>query len=110
MSIFPILRRLVCFSRFSRNSCISDDGCHHVAWSVWAIFQNIGDVRIGRVTAIDPNITEFSARVTMAIEKIYDEVPWDTAASILTSGMLDARFVGLEPGADEEFLGDGDEI
>ncbi len=70
----------------------------------------IGGVRIGRVTAIDLDTTEFSARVTMAIDKTYDELPWDTSASVLTSGLLGAQFVGLEPGADEEFLADGDEI
>ena len=70
----------------------------------------IGGVRIGRVTAIDLDTTEFSARVTMAIDKTYNELPWDTSASILTSGLLGAQFVGLEPGADEEFLADGDEI
>lgn len=70
----------------------------------------IGGVRIGRVTAIDLDIEEFSARVTMAIDKTYGELPWDTSAAILTSGLLGAQFVGLEPGGDSEFLGDGDEI
>lgn len=70
----------------------------------------IGGVRIGRVTSIDLDTTQYSARVTMAIDKTYDELSWDTSAAILTSGLLGAQFVGLEPGADEEFLSDGDEI
>ena len=70
----------------------------------------IGGVRIGRVTKIDLDLQTFSARVTMAIDKTYDELPFDTSASVLTSGLLGAQFVGLEPGGDFEFLADGDEI
>ena len=90
------------------------------SYSVTAKFENIGGlnvkapvaiggVRIGRVTDISLDTTEFSAIVTMSIDKNY-ELPWDTSAAILTSGLLGAQFVGLEPGGDEEFLGDGDEI
>jgi phospholipid/cholesterol/gamma-HCH transport system substrate-binding protein len=70
----------------------------------------IGGVRIGRVTAIDLDTELFSARVTMAIEDTYDELPIDTSAAILTSGLLGAQFVGLDPGGDFELLADGDEI
>lgn len=91
------------------------------SYSVTAKFENIGGlnvkapvaiggVRIGRVTDISLDATEFSAVVTMSIDKNYDELPWDTSAAILTSGLLGAQFVGLEPGGDEEFLSDGDEI
>lgn len=90
------------------------------SYSVTAKFENIGGlnvkapvaiggVRIGRVTDISLDTTEFSAIVTMSIDKNY-ELPWDTSAAILTSGLLGAQFVGLEPGGDEEFLSDGDEI
>ena len=70
----------------------------------------IGGVRIGRVTAIKLDTEFYSARVSMAIEKTYNELPIDTSAAILTSGLLGAQFVGLDPGGDFEFLGDGDEI
>ena len=70
----------------------------------------IGGVRIGRVTAIDLDTELYSARVTMAIEDTYDELPIDTSAAILTSGLLGAQFVGLDPGGDFELLADGDEI
>ncbi len=71
---------------------------------------SIGGVRIGRVTAIDLDTELFSARVTMSIEDTYNELPIDTSASILTSGLLGAQFVGLEPGGEFDFLADGDEI
>ena len=46
----------------------------------------------------------------MSIEEQYNKFPVDTAASILTSGLLGEQFVGFEPGAEEDFLKDGDFI
>ncbi len=71
---------------------------------------SIGGVRIGRVTAIELDTELYSARVTMTIEATYSELPIDTSAAILTSGLLGAQFVGLLPGGDFEYLADGDEI
>lgn len=71
---------------------------------------SIGGVRIGRVTAIELDTELFSARVTMAIDEAFNELPIDTSAAILTSGLLGAQFVGLDPGGDFEYLQDGDEI
>ena len=94
---------------------------HTDTYDVTANFENIGGlnvrapvsiggVRIGRVTAIDLDTELYSARVTMSIEETYVELPIDTSAAILTSGLLGAQFVGLEPGGDFEYLSDGDEI
>ena len=69
-----------------------------------------GGVRIGRVTGIRYNNDSYEAVVSMSIEKQYDMFPVDTAASILTSGLLGEQFVGFEPGAEEEFLKNGDVI
>ena len=69
-----------------------------------------GGVRIGRVIDIQYNSETYEAIVSMAIEKQYDKFPVDTAASILTSGLLGEQFIGLEPGAEEEFLKQGDVI
>ena len=38
------------------------------------------------------------------------ELPVDTAARILTSGVLGDQFIALEPGAEEDILRPGDEI
>jgi len=94
---------------------------HTDSYDITANFENIGGlnvkapvsiggVRIGRVTAIDLDTELFSARVTMSIDEDYDELPVDTSAAILTSGLLGAQFVGLQPGGDFEYLADGDEI
>ena len=49
----------------------------------------------------------YEALVTMLIDSAYDKFPIDTAASILTSGLLGEQYVGLEPGAEEEYLTTG---
>jgi phospholipid/cholesterol/gamma-HCH transport system substrate-binding protein len=69
-----------------------------------------GGVRIGRVTEIQYNSDSYEAVVSMSIEEQYNKFPVDTAASILTSGLLGEQFVGFEPGAEEDFLKDGDII
>ncbi len=46
----------------------------------------------------------------MEIDQQYNKFPVDTAASILTSGLLGEQFVGFEPGAEEEYLKAGDVI
>jgi len=69
-----------------------------------------GGVTIGRVTDIQYNSKTYEAIVSMAIDAQYDKFPLDTAASILTSGLLGEQFVGFEPGAEEDFLKGGDTI
>ena len=46
----------------------------------------------------------------MDIDVRYDNLPIDTSASILTSGLLGAQFVGLQPGAEEIYLEQGDSV
>ncbi len=89
-------------------------------YEIQAQFENIGGlkerspvsaggVRVGKVSAIHYNNQEFTAVVTMQIEDGY-QFPLDTAASILTAGLLGEQYIGLDPGGDEEFLADGGEI
>ena len=67
-------------------------------------------VRVGQVVAIEYDSEGYEARVSMSIDPQYDKFPTDTAASIMTSGLLGEQFVGLQPGAEEEFLKAGSEI
>ena len=69
-----------------------------------------GGVKIGRVTDIQYNSEAYEAVVSMEIDEHYNKFPVDTAASILTSGLLGEQFVGFEPGAEEEYLKAGDVI
>lgn len=90
-------------------------------YQVVARFQNIGGLRkqapvtlggvqIGRVESISLDQKTFQAKVVLSIGQDYDNLPEDTSASILTSGLLGEQYVGLEPGGMEATLSDGDEI
>jgi len=46
----------------------------------------------------------------MDIDAKYDRFPIDTAASIMTSGLLGEQYISLEPGAEEEYLKAGDRM
>ncbi|MGD9020968.1 MAG: outer membrane lipid asymmetry maintenance protein MlaD [Lysobacterales bacterium] len=70
----------------------------------------IGGVTVGLVEGIVLDPVTFDAIVTMQIDMRFADIPSDTSASILTSGVLGDRYVGLEPGGALEALTDGDEI
>ncbi len=70
----------------------------------------IGGVTIGLVEKISLDPVTFDAMVEMQIDRRFSEIPNDTGASILTSGMLGDRYIGLDPGGAMEALSDGDEI
>lgn len=91
------------------------------SYQISALFDNIGGLKvrapvkmsgvvIGRVTNILVDQDTFKARVMMKIDKTYNELPLDSSAAILTSGLLGDQYVGLEIGGDEDFLKDGDQI
>lgn len=70
----------------------------------------IGGVMVGLVDAIELDPVSFEAVVTLRIDRRFSEIPMDTSASILTSGILGDRYVGLEPGGGYEYLGEGDAL
>jgi phospholipid/cholesterol/gamma-HCH transport system substrate-binding protein len=70
----------------------------------------IGGVVVGRVEKIDLDPVKFDSVVTLAINDRYKDLPADTSAGILTSGLLGESFIGLQPGGDPEPLQPGDEI
>lgn len=88
-------------------------------YRVKAYFDNIGGlkvkaavtmagVRVGRVTAIGYDDKKFQATVTMDIDGRYHNIPKDSTAAILTSGLLGDQYIGIEPGGDDASLKDGD--
>ena len=90
-------------------------------YQITARFQNIADLReqapvkiggvaVGMVELITLDPVSFEAMVTMSIDSRFNEIPSDTGASILTSGMLGNRYIGLEPGGAPDMLEDGDEL
>ncbi len=91
------------------------------AYVIKARFDNVGSlkikspvtmagVRIGRVSNISFDNSKYQAVVTLAIDGSYQKLPADSSASILTSGLLGEQYIGIEPGGDERFLKDGDEV
>ena len=89
-------------------------------YTVTARFDNIGGLKarapvrsagvtVGRVTGISLDPKSFQGVVTLSIERAY-QFPKDTAAKILTSGLLGDQYVGLEPGGDDQNLASGDNI
>jgi phospholipid/cholesterol/gamma-HCH transport system substrate-binding protein len=68
----------------------------------------ISGVSVGQVKsiALDPTLR---ARVVMDLDPGL-ELPADTSAAILTSGLLGDQFIALEPGAEPELLKPGEEI
>lgn len=68
----------------------------------------VAGVKVGQVDAIhlDKNAR---ARVRLDIDKTLN-LPTDTTASIVTSGILGDRFISLQLGGEEQFLKSGDEI
>lgn len=88
---------------------------------VQARFDNIGGLKVkspvkisgvtvGRVTDIQYDEQIYRAVVTMSIDNKYQRLPMDTSASIFTAGLLGAQYIGLDVGADEEYLSDGDTL
>lgn len=89
-------------------------------YQVQAYFTNIGGLKpkasiksagvlVGRVTDISLDTENYQAKVSMSLDKRY-QFSTDTSAKILTSGLLGEQYIGLEAGADEVMLKQGDRI
>ena len=94
---------------------------HSDSYKVVARFANVGDlkprapvtlagVQVGSVQDIALDGTTFEALVTLKISSEFDDIPNDSAASVLTSGVLGDQYIGLEPGGALDALQEGDEI
>ena len=90
-------------------------------YQIQARFENVGGlkvrspvtaggVRVGRVASISYDSDRYEAVVRMAIDPAFDRLPRDTSASIFTAGLLGEQYIGLEPGGEERFLQEGDQI
>ena len=90
------------------------------AYTLTAYFDNIGGLKVrapvraagvtvGRVKSIQLDPKTYQGVVTLDIDKGY-KFPKDTAAKILTAGLLGDQYVGLEPGGDDKDLAAGSVI
>jgi phospholipid/cholesterol/gamma-HCH transport system substrate-binding protein len=91
------------------------------SYQVKAEFSNVGQlkdrapvkiagVRIGSVTAIQLQPNKLDAVVTMSIDKRFNEIPDDSSASVLTSGLLGDQYIGIQPGGSPDFMRNGDQF
>ena len=71
---------------------------------------SMAGVTIGRVRHIEVDMEWGDAVVLLEISGQPGNLTTDTSAKILTEGILGARYISLLPGADEEYLAQGDEI
>jgi phospholipid/cholesterol/gamma-HCH transport system substrate-binding protein len=90
-------------------------------FEVTARFDNVGDlkvgapvtmagVRIGQVDRIVVDPKEYKAIVRMQIDRRFQEIPDDSFAVIQTSGLLGAKYVGIDPGGSPTYLAAGGTI
>lgn len=70
---------------------------------------DMGGVRIGRVSSIQLNQTTYEAVASLHIDKQY-KIPKDSDASILTSGLLGEKYVGVGPGGSLQDMKNGDKF
>jgi phospholipid/cholesterol/gamma-HCH transport system substrate-binding protein len=89
-------------------------------YTVKARFDNIGGLKVrapvrtagvtvGRVTQIALDGKTYQGVVTMEVGRNY-RFPKDSAAKILTAGLLGDQYIGLEPGGDDKDLAPGDTV
>ncbi len=98
-----------------------DDFKAESVYTVEARFENIGSLRtrapvtmsgvtIGRVTDVSFDEDSLEAVVQFVIDSQYDQIPDDSDASILTSGILGSQYIGLQAGGSDLYLEEGSEI
>ena len=89
-------------------------------YTISAMFDNIGGLKkqaavksagvvVGRVKDINFDGNSYQARVVMAIE-VQHQFPKDSSLKILTSGLLGEQYIGIEAGAEEKVLAEGDKV
>ena len=89
-------------------------------YRVTARFDNIGGLKpkaavrsagvvVGRIESIGFDDKIYQARVTLVLEDRY-VFPKDSSLKILTSGLLGEQYIGIEAGADEANLTNGDMV
>lgn len=89
-------------------------------YTVYGEFDNIGGLKVrapvksagvvvGRVESIVLDQQKYVAKVTLRLDNRY-KFPKDSAASILTSGLLGEQYVGLDAGGDSASLAPGERI
>jgi phospholipid/cholesterol/gamma-HCH transport system substrate-binding protein len=90
------------------------------SYELRANFDNIGGLKerapvrsagvvVGRVASINFDTRTFLADVRLSMDSRY-RFPKDSSLKILTAGLLGEQYIGIEAGADEKMLAEGDKV
>jgi phospholipid/cholesterol/gamma-HCH transport system substrate-binding protein len=90
------------------------------SYELRANFDNIGGLKerapvrsagvvVGRVASINFDSQSFLADVRLSMDSRY-RFPKDSSLKILTAGLLGEQYIGIEAGAEEKMLADGDKV
>lgn len=90
-------------------------------YTVTASFTNVGGLKlrapvtmagvaVGTVVNVTLDPHTFNAIVSIRINSGFNQIPDDSSASILTSGLLGEQYIGISPGGSETFLKNGSNI
>ncbi len=120
VGIFVILGALALLFLALKAANLASFNAGGESYVVTARFDNIGGlkarapvrsagVNVGRVTSIVLDPVTFQGLVTLEISQSVN-FPKDSSAKILTAGLLGDQYIGIEPGASEKNLSEGDTI
>lgn len=69
----------------------------------------IGGIKVGTIISQEVDLETYQAVLKLSIDPRV-RLPADTSAKIRSESLLGGRYLSLEPGGDDEYLEDGDEI
>lgn len=69
----------------------------------------VSGIKVGQITGFSLDPKTYQAIVRMNIDSDI-QLPTDTAAVVASAGLLDGKFMSLEPGSDDEMLKNGSQI
>ena len=103
------------FSSFKSAKIKTNDGYNLIAkFDDASGIEAGGDVKISGIkvgTVSDSTLDSKNFRATLIFSVSKDlKLPTDSSAKIVSSGLLGEKYLAITPGADEEFLKDGEEV
>ncbi|MBL6664426.1 MAG: outer membrane lipid asymmetry maintenance protein MlaD [Rickettsiales bacterium] len=69
----------------------------------------ISGVKIGSVKSQDLDPVDFQAKLYLSIDSKI-KLPYDSSIKVSSEGLLGSKYLSISPGAEEEYLKDGEQI
>ena len=120
VGLFVVLGLLALVFLALKAANLGSVGANGATYTLTARFDNIGGLKVrapvrsagvvvGRVTSIALDPKTYQGVVQMEVSERF-LFPKDSAAKILTSGLLGDQYIGLEPGGEDANLQPGDTV